>query len=74
MTPQELEKRINKLEDWKEQKERHQLTMPLDVPTRNLINQDLIKFKTYDTTPTADDGKITVIINGINYYINVNRI
>lgn len=47
---------------------------PFNEVDRDNINRDLPVFKRYDTSTTTNDGKITVEINGQDYYINVNKV
>lgn len=68
---QELEKRIKALEDWKKEKERQQITFPLDQNSLDVIHQRLLKFANKSTSTVTADKSIKVVIDGQAYQINV---
>jgi len=70
-TVQELEKRIKALEDWKKERERQQITFPLDQNSLDVIQQRLLKFANKSTSTVTADKSIRVVIDGQAYQINV---
>ena len=70
-TVQELEKRIKALQDWKKERERQQITFPLDQNSLDVIQARLLKFANKSTSTVTADKSIRVVIDGQAYQINV---
>jgi len=71
MTIQELEKKIQVLEEWKAKKEQQQLSNPVDIASQDLINQRVLLFANKSASTITADKSIKIKIDGQYYQINV---
>jgi hypothetical protein len=70
LTLQELERKVLDLEKWKKDRERQQITSPLDENSKTIILSRVIRFTDKVQTTITANKSIKVIIDGQQYQIN----
>lgn len=68
----QLEARVDKLIEWKEAKERQQLSYPVDPESRKILDEHVLTTDATEVVPvgllTADTA-LKVIVDGVTYYV-----
>lgn len=72
MTLEELQKQVDELKAWKEQKTRQQFTFPIDTESQNTFQKDMLVFTGQEVTPVgllADLTALEVKVNDNTFWL-----
>ena len=69
----QLERQLAEVKTWMQERNRQQISFPLDINSQDIIQDKALIFNDLNTSTVTADQSIGVIVNGKKYQINVKK-